>query len=158
VRERRRRKWKRERMQRRRRKKKKSRAEAHGLEKWQILRGLIDVEDGSVAVDLPNLGAQHVFILIVLCFHCRDIIRLERFTPTGEGLENLPSIPNSCQFSASGLQMQCDKPPHIPVPWFPFHDGLYPFLNCDPKPILPLPELLHITYLVTVTKETNTLA
>ena len=26
-------------------------------------RGLIDVEDGSVAVDLPNLGAQHVFIL-----------------------------------------------------------------------------------------------
>ena len=44
--ERRRRKWKRERMQRR-RKKKKSRAEAHGLEKLQVLRGLIDVEDGS---------------------------------------------------------------------------------------------------------------
>ena len=40
VRERRRRKWKRERMQRR-RKKKKSRAEAHGLEKPQVLRGLI---------------------------------------------------------------------------------------------------------------------
>ena len=58
--ERRRRKWKRERTQRRR--KKKSRAEAHGLEKLQVLRGLIDVEDGSVAVDLPNLGAQHVFI------------------------------------------------------------------------------------------------
>ena len=38
--ERRRRKWKRERMQRR-RKKKKSRAEAHGLEKPQVLRGLI---------------------------------------------------------------------------------------------------------------------
>ena len=37
--ERRRRKWKRERMQRRR--KKKSRAEAHGLEKLQVLRGLI---------------------------------------------------------------------------------------------------------------------
>ena len=50
-------------MQRRRRKKKKSRAEAHGLEKWQILRGLIDVEDGSVVVGLPNLGAPHVFIL-----------------------------------------------------------------------------------------------
>ena len=33
-----------------RRKKKKSRA----------LRGLIDVEDGSEAVDLPNVGAQHV--------------------------------------------------------------------------------------------------
>jgi hypothetical protein len=37
-----------ERMQRR-RKKKKSRAEAHGLEKPQVLRGLRDVEDGSVA-------------------------------------------------------------------------------------------------------------
>ena len=41
-----------------RRRKKKSRAEAHGLEKLQILRGLIDGEDGSVTVDLPNLGAQ----------------------------------------------------------------------------------------------------
>jgi hypothetical protein len=39
VREKRKRKWKRERMQRRR--KKKSRAEAHGLEKLQVLRGLI---------------------------------------------------------------------------------------------------------------------
>jgi hypothetical protein len=58
----RRRKWERERMQRRR--KKKSRAEAHGLEKPKVLRGLIDVEDGSVVVDLPNLGAQHAFILI----------------------------------------------------------------------------------------------
>ena len=55
----------------RRRKKKKSGAEAHGLEKPQVLRGLIDVEDGSVAVvDLPNLSSQHVFILTVLCFHC----------------------------------------------------------------------------------------
>ena len=68
VREGRRRKWNRERMQRRRRKKKGR--EAHGLEKLQVLRGLIDVEDGSVVVDLPNLGAQHVFILIELCFHC----------------------------------------------------------------------------------------
>jgi hypothetical protein len=68
-----RRKWKRERMQRR-RKKKKSGAEAHGLEKPQVLRGLIDVEDGSVVVvDLPNLGAQHIFILIELCFHCWGI-------------------------------------------------------------------------------------
>ena len=49
----------------RKRKMKKSRAEAHGLEKLQVLRGLIDVEDGSVAVDLPNLGAQLAFILIV---------------------------------------------------------------------------------------------
>jgi hypothetical protein len=55
VRERRRRKWKRERTQRRRRKKNKSRAEAHGLEKLQVLRGLTDVEDGSVVGDLPNL-------------------------------------------------------------------------------------------------------
>jgi hypothetical protein len=77
VREGRRRKWKRERMRRRR---KKSRAEAQGLEKLQVLRGLIYMEDGSVVVDLPNLGAQHVFILTVLCFHCRGI--LGRFTAT----------------------------------------------------------------------------
>ena len=51
----------RERMQRKRNKK--SRAEAHGLEKPKVLKGLIDVEDGSIAVDLPNLGAQHVIIL-----------------------------------------------------------------------------------------------
>jgi hypothetical protein len=47
--------WKRERMQRR-RKKKKSRAEVHGLEKRQVLRGLIAVEDHSIVVALPNLG------------------------------------------------------------------------------------------------------
>jgi hypothetical protein len=58
-------KWKREKAQRR-RKKKKSIAEAHGLEKPQVLRGLIDVEDGSVAGDLPNLGTQYVFILTEL--------------------------------------------------------------------------------------------
>ena len=40
---------------RRRRRKKKSGAEAHGLEKLQALRGLIDVEDGRVAVDLSKL-------------------------------------------------------------------------------------------------------
>jgi hypothetical protein len=43
------RKWKRKRTQRK-RKTMKSRAEARGLEKLQVLRGLIDVEDGSVAV------------------------------------------------------------------------------------------------------------
>jgi hypothetical protein len=48
-------KWKRGRMQRK-RKMKKSRAEAHGLEILQVLRGLIDVEDGSIAVYLTNLG------------------------------------------------------------------------------------------------------
>jgi hypothetical protein len=52
------------------------------MEKPQVLRGLIDVEDGSVALDLPNLGSQYVFILIDFCFHCRDIFALERFTPT----------------------------------------------------------------------------
>jgi hypothetical protein len=35
------------------RRKKKSRAEAPGLEKPQVLRVLLYVEDGSVAVDLP---------------------------------------------------------------------------------------------------------
>jgi hypothetical protein len=71
----RRRKWKREKRQRR-RKKKKSRAEAHGLEKPQILRGFIDVEDCSVVVDLSNPGTQHVFILPELCFHCLGIFGL----------------------------------------------------------------------------------
>jgi hypothetical protein len=28
------------------------------------------VEDGSVTVDLSNLGTQHVIILTVFCFHC----------------------------------------------------------------------------------------
>ena len=63
------------RMQRRR--KKKSRAEAHGLEKPQVLMSLIDVEDHSVVGDLPNLGTQHVFILIEFCFHCWGIFVLE---------------------------------------------------------------------------------
>jgi hypothetical protein len=39
------------------------------------------VEDDSVAVDLPNLGAQHVIILTVLCFHCQGIFE-RRFTAT----------------------------------------------------------------------------
>ena len=57
--------------------KKKSRAKTHGLEKPQVLRGFIDVEDGSVAVALPNLGAQHVIILTELCFYCLGIFGLE---------------------------------------------------------------------------------
>jgi hypothetical protein len=56
-----------------RRRKKKSRAEAQGLEKLQVLRGLISFWDGRVAIDLPNLGSQHVIIITVLCFHCQDI-------------------------------------------------------------------------------------
>jgi hypothetical protein len=43
----------------------------------QVLRGLIDVEDGNVAVDLPNLGAQHGFILTELCFHWRGRCGME---------------------------------------------------------------------------------
>jgi hypothetical protein len=56
---------------------KESGAEAPGLEKPQVIRGLIDVENGSVVVDLPNLGAQHVFILIELGFHCLGLFGLE---------------------------------------------------------------------------------
>jgi hypothetical protein len=40
------------------------------------------VEDGNISVDLPNLGTQNIFILIVLCFHCWSIIGLERVTAT----------------------------------------------------------------------------
>ena len=49
-----------------RRRKKKSGVEAPGLEKPQVIRGLIDGEDGSVVVDMPNLGAQLVFTTTVL--------------------------------------------------------------------------------------------
>jgi hypothetical protein len=48
----------------------------------QVLRDHIDVEDGSGAVDLPNLGAQHVIILPVLCFHCRGIFGLDIYPNT----------------------------------------------------------------------------
>jgi hypothetical protein len=67
--------------------KKKSGAEAHGLEKLQVLRGFTDGEDGSVAVDLPNLGTQHVCILTELCFHCRGIFGLEIYRNRGEKKE-----------------------------------------------------------------------
>jgi hypothetical protein len=41
-------------------------AETHGLEKPQVIRGLIDVKDGSVVVDLPNLGAKHVLSCVFI--------------------------------------------------------------------------------------------
>jgi hypothetical protein len=41
---------------------------------------LIDVEDHSVVVDLPNLGTQHVFILIESYFHCYGLFRLEIYS------------------------------------------------------------------------------
>ena len=37
------------------------------------------MEDGSVVVDLSNLGTQNVFILIELCFHCSGIFGLETY-------------------------------------------------------------------------------
>jgi hypothetical protein len=64
------RKWKRERTQ-------KKLGRSNIPEKLQVLRGLTAVEDGSVEVDLPNLGAQHLFILTELCFHYRGIFGLE---------------------------------------------------------------------------------
>ena len=42
---------------------KESRAEAPGLEKPQVIRGLLYGEDGSVVVDLLNLGAQLILYL-----------------------------------------------------------------------------------------------
>ena len=66
-----------------RRRRKESRAEAHCLEKPQVLRGLLYGEDGSVVVDLRNLGAQHVFILIELCFHRPSSFGLEIYQNTG---------------------------------------------------------------------------
>jgi hypothetical protein len=63
--------------QRRRRRKKESGAEAPGLQKQQILRGLLYEEDGSIVIDLPNLGAQHVFMIFELCFHCWSLLGLE---------------------------------------------------------------------------------
>ena len=54
-------------------------AEARGLEKPQVIRGLIDGEDGSVVVNLPSLSTQLVFILIELCFHCLGIFGLENY-------------------------------------------------------------------------------
>jgi hypothetical protein len=58
---------------------KESGAEACGLEKPQLKRSLIDGEDGSVVLNLPNLGAQLVFILIESCFHCQGIFGLENY-------------------------------------------------------------------------------
>ena len=49
------------------------RRKAHCVEKPQVLRGLIDVEDGRVVVNLPNLGSQHVLIVIVLFSLLRHI-------------------------------------------------------------------------------------
>jgi hypothetical protein len=41
------------------------------------IRGLLYGEDGSVVVDLPNLGVQLVFTVIELCFHCLGLFGLE---------------------------------------------------------------------------------
>ena len=39
-------------------------ADAHVLEKPQVINGPLDGEDGSVVVDLPNLGAQLDFFRV----------------------------------------------------------------------------------------------
>jgi hypothetical protein len=56
---------------------KESGAEACGSEKLQGRRDLIDGEDGSVVVDVPNIGMQLVFILIELCFLHPGLFGLE---------------------------------------------------------------------------------
>jgi hypothetical protein len=40
-------------------------------------KGLIEGEEGSISIDLPNLSEQHIFILIVSYFHCQGIFGLE---------------------------------------------------------------------------------
>lgn len=45
-----------------------------GLEKLQVIRDLIVGEEGSVSVDLPDLGMRLVFIPTELCFLCPDVI------------------------------------------------------------------------------------
>ena len=57
-----RRRGRKRRKMRRRRRRKESGTEAPSLEKPQVIRGLLYGGDGSIAVDLPNLGTQHVFI------------------------------------------------------------------------------------------------
>ena len=41
------------------------------------------MEDGKIVIDVPNLGAQHVIILTMLCFHSGIFGR--RFTSTDPG-------------------------------------------------------------------------
>ena len=59
---------------------KESGAEVCGLEKPQVLRGLIVGEDGSVVVDLPNVGSQLVLVLSCV-FIAREYLGW-RFTAT----------------------------------------------------------------------------
>ena len=46
------------------------------------------MEDGSIVVDLSNLGAQHVIILTELCFHCWGIF-WRRFLPQHHGVTTM---------------------------------------------------------------------
>jgi hypothetical protein len=50
----------------------------------EVQRGLKDVEDGRVAVDLPNLGTQHIFILN--CVFIAEAYLGWRFTATGHSM------------------------------------------------------------------------
>jgi hypothetical protein len=85
--------------------KKESGTEAPGLEKPQV-------------ICLPNLGAQHVFILIELCFHCQSLFGLEIYCNRGVGkVENLVRLqkasfsicyPFSVYLEISGLDCSSD--------------------------------------------------
>ena len=59
------------------RKKKKGGAETYGRVKLQDLKGLIDVDEGSIVLEMPKVGIQYVFIFTELYFHCQSIFRLE---------------------------------------------------------------------------------
>ena len=48
-------------------------------EKPPVITVLIDGEDDSAVVNLPNHGSQLVFILIELCFHCWGIFEVENY-------------------------------------------------------------------------------
>jgi hypothetical protein len=97
------------------------------------------VEDGSGVVDLPNLGAQHVFILTESCFHCPGIFG-RRFTAT----PNLPLVSAGLfaltQVSLPG-EFYCRQ--HLVVvkrpSLFPSFDELCKLLNRDRFLWLALP-------------------
>ena len=59
-----------------RRRTKKRGAEAYSMGKPQVLRGLINGEDGSVAVNLPSLSAQRVFTLIEFVFSLPGLLQV----------------------------------------------------------------------------------
>ena len=61
------------------------------------------MEDGSIVVDLPSLGTQHVIILTVLCFHCQDIFG-KRFTTTDNSVLEMRN-----EITSSGVDLKKKK-------------------------------------------------